>query len=101
MEHSRRINNLIEVLKEAKSYSETEFKVLLDEGESQRALFFAGLNGELSSHIQCLETYIGIQQQTKITHEPDHCPVCGRQTSEGKKGGKICFDCVNRKRGLK
>lgn len=30
--------------------------------------------------------------------EDNRCPICGKNTSRGKAGGKICFDCVNRRR---
>ena len=55
-------------------------------------------DGKLAAHsydLEVIRKYCGEAEK-----EPDRCPVCGRKTSEGKNGGKICFSCVNRKRGL-
>ncbi len=102
-EHSDRIEHLLESLKEARIYAGAEFEACCNDGEHSRAIYFSGFRDMLATHIRSLEDYQYLIKQTEqLTNAPDRCPVCGRKTSEGKNGiGKICFACVNKKRGLK
>lgn len=92
--HRIRTEALLEVLKEARIYARAEFEACCNENEYSRATYFSGLWGVLATYISSLEDYKSVFQST------DCCPVCGKKTSEGKNGGKICFECVNKRRGL-
>lgn len=89
-EHQERIGHLLEALKEARIYAGAEFEACCNENEYSRAIYFSGFRDVLATYIRSLEDYKNVFQSA------DCCPVCGKKTSEGK----ICFECVNRKRGL-
>lgn len=91
-EHQERIEHLLEAIKEARIYAGAEFEACCNENEYSRAIYFSGFRDVLATYIRSLEDYKSIFQSA------DCCPVCGKKTSEGKKGGKICFECVNRRR---
>jgi hypothetical protein len=92
--HRTRIEALLEALKEARIYAGAEFEACCNENEYSRAIYFSGFRDVLATYISSLEDYKSVFQST------DCCPVCGKKTSEGKNGGKICFECVNERRGL-
>ena len=100
-EHYERISLLTEAIKEARIYAGAEFEACCNEGDYPRAIYFSGFRNMLATYIKQLEDYqYLIQQIDQESNAPDRCPICRRKTSEGKKGGKICFSCVNKKRGL-
>lgn len=92
-EHQARIEHLLEALKEARIYAGAEFEACCNEMEHGRAIYFSGFRDMLATYIRSLEDY-----QCILKQEGDRCPLCGRKTSKGEAGGKICFECVNRKR---
>lgn len=92
--HRIRIEALLEALKEARIYVGAEFEACCNENEYSRAIYFSGFRDVLATYIRSLEDYKNVFQSE------DCCPVCGKKTSEGEKGGKICYECVNRRRGL-
>lgn len=94
-EHYARINHLLEALKEARIYAGSEFEACCNEMEHGRAIYFSGLRGVLASHIESLEDYLSL---CVLEENKPRCPICGKKTSRGKNGAKICWDCVNRKR---
>lgn len=96
-DHYSRINHLIEALQEARIYAGAEFEACCNEGEHSRAIYFGGFKEMLATYIKSLEDYQYLFRQIDAK---DRCPICGSKTSEGKKGGKICFSCVNKKRGI-
>lgn len=93
-EHYARINHLLEALQEARIYAGAEFEACRNDMEHGRAIYFSAFRDMLATYIHSLEDYLTILTK----EEESRCPVCGKKTSEGKNGGKICFDCVNRKR---
>ena len=99
-EHYNRINHLIESLKEARIYAGAEFEACCNEGEHSRAIYFSGFRDMLATYITSLEDYQQLIKRLDQKSASDRCPICGEVTTEGKKGGKICFNCVNRQRGL-
>lgn len=93
-EHYTRINHLLEALQEARIYAGAEFEACCNEMDHGSAVYFSGFRDILATYIRSLEDYLTILTK----EEESRCPVCGKKTSMGKNGGKICFDCVNRKR---
>ena len=91
--HQERIEHLLEALKEARIYAGAEFEACCNEMEHGRAIYFSSIRDMLATHIRTLGSY-----QCVLNQAEGRCPLCGKKTSKGKVGGKICFDCVNRKR---
>lgn len=98
--HYARINNLLGALGDARIFAGAEFEACCNEGDYVKAVYFSSIRDNLAAQIRVLEDYRHcFVKTTENKFAPDRCPICGRKTSEGKNGGKICFNCVNQRRG--
>lgn len=93
-EHEDTINHLLDSLEEARIFAGAEFEVCANEHDYIKAAYFCSIRDVLKTYIVAIEDYKSVAFKTF-----PRCPICGKKTSEGAIGGKICFDCVNRKRG--